>query len=74
MIGAACMGFGGMLAGGCAVGAGLSGAAVFTMTSWVALSAMWAAAALTDRLVDQRPPAAQPLDEAMPGTPAPVHP
>jgi hypothetical protein len=56
------------------VGAGLSGAAVFTMTSWVALSAMWAAAALTDRLVDQRPPAAQPLDEAMPGTPAPVHP
>ncbi len=70
MIGAALMGFGGMLAGGCAVGAGLSGAAVFTITSWVALTAMWAAAALTDRLVDQRPQPAQPLDEAMPGTPA----
>jgi uncharacterized membrane protein YedE/YeeE len=59
------MGFGGMLAGGCAVGAGLSGAAVFTITSWVALCAMWAAAALTDRLVDQR--AAGLLDQAMPG-------
>jgi uncharacterized protein len=54
-----------MLAGGCAVGAGLSGAAVFTITSWVALCAMWAAAALTDRLVDQR--AAGLLDQAMPG-------
>jgi len=32
-VGAVCMGFGGMLAGGCAVGAGLSGAAVFTVTS-----------------------------------------
>lgn len=52
--GAVFMGFGGMLAGGCAVGAGLSGAAVFTATSWVTLAAMWAAAALTDRVVDQR--------------------
>jgi len=42
-----------MLAGGCAVGAGLSGASVFTITSWVTLCAMWAAAALTDRLLDQ---------------------
>ena len=33
---------------------GLSGAAVFTITSWVTLCAMWAAAAMTDRLVDQR--------------------
>jgi uncharacterized protein len=53
--GALCMGFGGMLAGGCAVGAGLSGAAIFTITSWVTLCAMWAAAAVTDRLVDQVP-------------------
>jgi uncharacterized membrane protein YedE/YeeE len=52
--GAVLMGFGGMLAGGCAVGAGLSGAAVFTVTAWVALSAMWAAAALVDRLVDRQ--------------------
>jgi hypothetical protein len=35
---------------------------------------MWAAAALTDRLVDQRPQPAAPLDEAMPGRPAPAHP
>jgi uncharacterized protein len=64
--GAMCMGFGGMLAGGCAVGAGLSGAAVFTITSWVTLTTMWAAAAITDRLLDQRPAAA--LDQAMPGS------
>jgi uncharacterized protein len=67
IVGAVCMGFGGMLAGGCAVGAGLSGAAVFTITSWVTLCAIWAAAALTDRLLDQRPPAGQSLDQAMPG-------
>jgi hypothetical protein len=54
------------------VGAGLSGAAVFTMTSWVTLTALWAAAALTDRLVDQRPQPATPLDEAMPGQPRPA--
>jgi uncharacterized membrane protein YedE/YeeE len=53
LVGAVLMGFGGMTAGGCAVGAGLSGAAVFTVTSWVTLTAMWAAAALTDRLVDR---------------------
>ena len=52
IVGAVLMGFGGMTAGGCAVGAGLSGAAVFTMTAWVTLCAMWAAAALTDRWVD----------------------
>jgi uncharacterized membrane protein YedE/YeeE len=55
IVGAVAMGFGGMTAGGCAVGAGLSGAAVFTLTAWVALCAMWAAAAITDRVVDQRP-------------------
>jgi uncharacterized membrane protein YedE/YeeE len=63
--GALLMGFGGMTAGGCAVGAGLSGAAVFTVTAWVALSTMWGAAALTDRLVDQRPQGA--LDQPVPG-------
>lgn len=68
--GAVAMGFGGMLAGGCAVGAGLSGAAVFTMTSWVSLCAMWAAAAMTDRLVDQRP--AGVLDQPIAGA-APAH-
>ena len=52
--GAVLMGFGGMLAGGCAVGAGVSGAAVFTMTSWVTLCTMWASAMLTDALLDGR--------------------
>lgn len=73
LIGAVLMGFGGMLAGGCAVGAGLSGAAVFTVTSWVTLTAMWAAAALTDWWVDQRAEQASPdvqsapmTDQAMP--------
>ena len=70
--GAVCMGFGGMLAGGCAVGAGLSGAAVFTLTSWVTLCAIWAAAAITDRLLDQRPQAGAALDQAMPGAPVTV--
>ncbi|MES2714153.1 MAG: YeeE/YedE family protein [Pseudomonadota bacterium] len=65
--GAVCMGFGGMLAGGCAVGAGLSGAAVFTATAWVTLCAMWAAAALTDRLVDQGQNPGSALDQAVPG-------
>ena len=55
LIGAMCMGFGGMLAGGCAVGAGLSGTAVFTLTAFVTLTAMWAAATVTDRLLDQAP-------------------
>lgn len=64
--GAILMGFGGMLAGGCAVGAGLSGAAIFTVTSWVTLCAMWGAAALADRLVDGRPSGA--LDQPVPGS------
>jgi uncharacterized protein len=68
--GAMLMGFGGMTAGGCAVGAGLSGAAVFTLTAWVSLSAMWAAAALTDRLLDHQPQGA--LDQTVPGSPAPA--
>lgn len=63
--GAVCMGFGGMLAGGCAVGSGLSGASVFALTAWIALVAMWAAAAITDRLVDQQPIGA--LDQPISG-------
>lgn len=51
--GALLMGFGGMLAGGCAVGAGVSGAAVFALTAWVTLSTMWLGASLTDWLVDR---------------------
>lgn len=69
IVGAIAMGFGGMTAGGCAVGAGLSGAAVFTATAWVTLFAMWGAAALTDRLVDRRPAGA--LDQPIAGTAVP---
>lgn len=53
LVGAGLMGFGGMLAGGCAVGAGVSGAAVFAVTAWATLSAMWAAAGITDWLMDR---------------------
>lgn len=52
--GAVLMGFGGMLAGGCAVGAGMSGSTIFSLTAWVALAAMWAGAGLTDYIVDRK--------------------
>jgi uncharacterized membrane protein YedE/YeeE len=44
------MGFGAMLAGGCAVGAGVTGGAIFAVTSWVALAAMWAGAVIAQRV------------------------
>jgi uncharacterized membrane protein YedE/YeeE len=50
--GAALMGFGGMLAGGCAIGAGVSGAAIFSLIAWVTLLAMWLGAGLATRLVE----------------------
>ena len=52
--GAALMGFGGMLAGGCAVGAGVTGASVFAITAWITLFAIWFSAGLTDFVVDRR--------------------
>ena len=51
--GASLMGFGAMLAGGCAVGAGVTGGAVFAVTAWLALFAMWVGAGATDWLVDR---------------------
>ncbi|MBJ6609932.1 MAG: YeeE/YedE family protein [Candidatus Thiothrix moscowensis] len=53
-IGAALMGFGGMLAGGCAVGAGVTGGAVLLITAWVALFSMWIGAGVADWLVDRK--------------------
>ncbi|RLJ40890.1 sulfur transporter [Litoreibacter meonggei] len=47
LIGAALMGFGSMLAGGCAVGAGMSGGAIFAITAWVAVFFMWVGAMAT---------------------------
>ena len=54
MIGAAMMGFGAMLAGGCAIGAGVTGGSIFAATAWTALFFMWIGAMITDYLVDQR--------------------
>lgn len=51
LLGAALMGFGGMLAGGCAVGAGVTGGAIMAATAWVALFFMWLSAGLTDRIL-----------------------
>ncbi|PWC44921.1 YeeE/YedE family protein [Azospirillum sp. TSO22-1] len=47
------MGFGSVLAGGCAVGAGVSGASIFVLTAWLVLWSMWIGAVLTDVLVDR---------------------
>jgi uncharacterized membrane protein YedE/YeeE len=69
--GAMLMGFGSMLAGGCAVGAGITGGSIFALTAWVALLGMWAGAGLMDRLVDYHAPAtpsasAQPVNRKTP--------
>ncbi|MBR9843841.1 MAG: YeeE/YedE family protein [Rhodobacteraceae bacterium] len=58
MFGAVLMGFGAMLAGGCAIGAGVTGGSIFAGTAWLALFCMWLGAMATDFLVDQRGPAA----------------
>lgn len=52
--GAVLMGFGAMLAGGCAVGAGVTGGAVFALTAWLTLASMWAGAGVTDWMLDRR--------------------
>jgi uncharacterized membrane protein YedE/YeeE len=79
--GAVMMGYGGMLAGGCAVGAGVTGGAVLATTAWIALVAMWAGAVIADRLVDRPvetgPAAARAggTGRATPGAdPAPINP
>lgn len=51
--GAAMMGFGGMLAGGCAIGAGLSGGSIFATTAWIALLFFWIGATLTTWIMDR---------------------
>ncbi|OYX43662.1 MAG: lipocalin [Rhodobacterales bacterium 32-67-9] len=54
MFGAVLMGFGAMLAGGCSIGAGVSGGSIFAGTAWLALFAMWVGAMATDLILDQR--------------------
>jgi uncharacterized membrane protein YedE/YeeE len=53
MIGAVLMGFGAMLAGGCAIGAGVTGGSIFAGTAWLALFCMWIGAMFTDFALDQ---------------------
>lgn len=53
LTGAVLMGFGAMLAGGCAIGAGVTGGSIFVATAWLALLSMWIGAVVTDFLVDQ---------------------
>ena len=43
-----------IMAGGCAVGAGMTGGSIFALTAWVALVGMWAGAGVTDRWLDRR--------------------
>jgi uncharacterized protein len=54
ILGAIFMGFGAMLAGGCAVGTGVTGGAIFAITAWLSLLGMWLGAGITDRLMDSR--------------------
>ena len=71
IVGAMLMGFGSMLAGGCAVGAGMTGGAIFALTAWLTLAGMWAGAGLMDRWLAepvhsaqtaaQRAPVVQPM-------------
>ena len=63
LIGACLMGFGAMLAGGCAVGAGMSGGAVFSVTAWLAVFFMWVGATLAHRVFGRA------LAQAAAGTP-----
>jgi len=53
IVGAIFMGFGSMLAGGCAVGAGVTGGSIFALTAWITLLGMWVGAGLTDRWIDR---------------------
>lgn len=54
MIGAVLMGFGGMLAGGCAIGAGVSGGSIFAGTAWLALFCMWIGGMSMDAILGGR--------------------
>lgn len=55
LVGAVLMGFGAMLAGGCAVGAGLSGGSALSLTAWLAVFSMWVGAVATHRMMMRMP-------------------
>jgi len=69
IVGAVLMGFGAMLAGGCAVGAGITGGAIFALTAWLSLLGMWVGAGLTDRWFDNANPHTQPEPQGAPRAP-----
>ncbi|MDJ1006239.1 MAG: YeeE/YedE family protein [Paracoccaceae bacterium] len=54
LIGGTLMGFGSMLAGGCAVGAGVSGGSILSLTAWIAVLSMWVGAMTTHRLLTRK--------------------
>lgn len=54
LMGGVLMGFGSMLAGGCAVGAGMSGGAILALTAWVAVFCMWVGAIATQLVLTSR--------------------
>jgi uncharacterized membrane protein YedE/YeeE len=47
LTGAVLMGLGAVMAGGCTVGSGMSGGAIFSNTAWLTLISIFAGAALT---------------------------
>jgi len=59
IVGAVLMGFGSMLEGGCAVGAGMTGGSILAVTAWLTLVGMWVGGGIADWLIDrtQRRPA-----------------
>ena len=67
--GAILMGFGAVTAGGCALGAGVTGGSVFALSAWLSLVGMWTGAALTHRLLDAPPPGTPSDSRAAPVTP-----
>ena len=50
LTGAVLMGFGAVLAGGCTVGAGMTGGAILALTAWLTLISIWVGAAVVLRL------------------------
>ena len=60
LLGALLMGVGAMLAGGCSIGAGVSGGSTLALTAWVALAAMWLGGGVAHHLVDRRAAAVAP--------------
>ena len=61
MSGGALMGFGGMLAGGCTVGAALTGSSIFALTAWIAMASMWASGAAVHLFLDRHGTSPEPI-------------